>query len=331
MDAFGVAKEWLADRLVVVLNDVARGRRIRIARHGACVLSIEAQIGNRKVELSDGYHTAADIAQRAGSRFALLVPFANRIANARYRFDDVEYDLMPTVVDASRAIRHGFVRDTQFLVAALEANDQASNVLFTTRIQPQAGYPFALDLSVRYMLAADGLTVEITLRNVGTKPAPAFVGWHPYFRVGAGLLDTWELTVPAACVVRTDADSIPLTGRAAYIPLSQIPELDFRRSRAVGRRELDHSFTNLQRDADGRARTRLRDPATGVAIAVWQERGVLLAYTGDALERGQRHSLALEPMENVPDAFNRVECAEAVRLEPGAGRTFRCGVELNPV
>ena len=76
-------------------------------------------------------------------------------------------------------------------------------------------------------------------------------------------------------------------------------------------------------------RSRLRDPASGFGIAVWQERGVLLAYTGDTLERDARRSLALEPMESLPDAFNRPDCAEAIRLEPGAARMFRCGVEID--
>jgi galactose mutarotase-like enzyme len=42
-----------------------------------------------------------------------------------------------------------------------------------------------------------------------------------------------------------------------------------------------------------------------------------------------RRAVALEPMECLPDAFNRPDCAEAIRLEPGAARTFRCGVEID--
>jgi aldose 1-epimerase len=33
-------------------------------------------------------------------------------------------------------------------------------------------------------------------------------------------------------------------------------------------------------------------------------------------------------MECMADAFNRPECAAAIRLEPGAERRFRCGVEV---
>ncbi|MGN6192128.1 MAG: aldose 1-epimerase [Rhodanobacteraceae bacterium] len=329
MGAFDVAIEWLGTQPIVVLDDNARGRRVRIARRGACVLGIEASACGQRVELADGHRNATELTARPGSRFAVLAPFANRVADARYRFDDVAYDLMPGATGAARACRHGYVRDADFVLGALDAGEQAASVLLVAHIPPQPGYPFALDLVVRYVLAVDGLTLEATLRNVGDRAAPAFVGWHPYFRLGNDALASWELTLPAACVIRTDGDFVPLPGEAAYAPLAQAPELDFRRPRAVGALELNHTYAGLQPDADGRMRTRLRDPVSGTGIAVWQERGVLLAFTGDTLERGARRSLALEPMESLPDAFNRPDCAEAIRLEPGAARTFRCGVEID--
>ncbi|HET6806460.1 MAG TPA: aldose epimerase [Frateuria sp.] len=329
MGAFEVAIERLETQPVVVLDDVARGRRVRIARHGACVLGIEATVRGQRMELADGYHDAGELLARPGSRFAVLAPFANRVADARYRFDGIDHDLLPEAAGPARASRHGFVRDADFVLAALDAGQQAASVLLATHMPPQPGYPFALDLAIRYTLAADGLTLETTLCNVGGEAAPAFAGWHPYFRVGQATLDGWELSIPATCVIRTDADFIPLAGKAAYQPLAQAPTLDFRRPRAVGSLELNHTYAGLQADADGRVRSRLRDPAGGLGLAVWQEYGVLLAFTGDTLARGARRSLALEPMASLPDAFNRPDCAEAIRLEPGAARTFRCGVEID--
>jgi aldose 1-epimerase len=330
MGAFDLAIERLDAQPVVALNDAARGRRVRIARHGACVLGIEASFGGHRVELADGHRDAAELDARPGSRFAVLAPFANRIDDARYRFDGREHDLMPGAIGAARASRHGFVRDADFTLAALDAGEHAASVLFATTIRPRPGYPFTLDLAVRYTLAADGLTLEAVLRNPGSTAAPAFVGWHPYFRVGTGPLAAWELTLPADSVIRTDADFIPLPGEAAYLPLAQAPELDFRQPRTIGTLQLNHTYTGLRPDADGRVRTRLRDPTHGIGIAVWQEHGVMLAFTGDTLERGARGSLALEPMESLPDAFNRPDCAQAIRLQPGAARAFRCGVEIDP-
>ena len=79
---------------------------------------------------------------------------------------------------------------------------------------------------------------------------------------------------------------------------------------------------------DGRIRTHLRDPSSGLSLAVWQERGVMHAFTADTVSRDARRAIALEPMECMADAFNRPECAEAIRLLPGAERSFRCGVEV---
>lgn len=54
----------------------------------------------------------------------------------------------------------------------------------------------------------------------------------------------------------------------------------------------------------------------------------MLAFTADTVTRDVRGSIALEPMESWSDAFNRPDCAAAIRLEPGAERIFRCGVEI---
>jgi aldose 1-epimerase len=166
------------------------------------------------------------------------------------------------------------------------------------------------------------------MRNVGTEAAPCFFGWHPYFRLAASRVDNWQLQIPAQTLIRTDATLIALPGAAAYVPLDDAPALDFREPRLIGDSILDQGYTDLEADADGRIRTRLRDPSSGLGIAVWQERGVMHAFTADTVSRDMRRAIALEPMECMADAFNRPECAPAIRLEPGAEHRFRCGVEI---
>jgi len=329
MSAFSTETAQLGTHPIVVLNDSHRGRRVRIAARGASVLGIEVTLRGLQHALTDGYRDAAELTAHAGSRFAVMAPFANRIADARYAFDGVMHDLAPGATP-SRGIRHGFVRDTEFSIIERQADEHAASVTFATAIEPDMhpGYPFAIAFSVRYTLGADGLTLEASMRNAGATAAPCFFGWHPYFRLGDTPIEGWELQIPAACVIRTDADLIPLAGAAARVPLTELPELDFRQPRAIGAQRLDHAFAELQRDADGRARTRLRDPASGLGLAVWQESGVLLAFTADTVNRDVRKSVALEPMESWSNAFNRPECFDAIRLEPGAERSFRCGVEI---
>lgn len=322
----------LGAQAIVVLTDQNDGRRLRIACHGAALLSFEVPTADGVRDLADGYRDAAEIAARPGSRFAIMVPFGGRIADARYAFDGQLQDLQPGVVGAGRASRHGFVRGAAFAVAALSADDQRAQVTLTSAaIRPQPGYPHALDLTVSFTLDAGGITLEARMRNVGASAAPCFFGWHPYFRLAAdAAVDGWELQIPAQTLIRTDAELIALPGVAAYVPLDDAPALDFRAPRRIGASVLDHEYTDLQAAADGRIRTRLRDPASGLAIAVWQERGVMHAFTADTVSRDRRRAVALEPMECMADAFNRAEWAAAVRLLPGAERSFRCGVEVEP-
>jgi aldose 1-epimerase len=189
------------------------------------------------------------------------------------------------------------------------------------------GYPFAIDVAISFTLDAGGLALAVRLRNTGDQPAPCFFGWHPYFRVSDGFADEWLLEIPAQTLIRTGADMIALPGDTAYVPLDDAAELDFRHSRAIAGSVLDHEYTALVAGADGRFRTRLTDPGSGFGITVWQERGVMHAFTGDTLKIGARRSVALEPMECMANAFNRPEWADAVRLDPGAERVYRCGVE----
>jgi aldose 1-epimerase len=325
-----VERSNLGNQTIVLLHDQHSGRRLRIALHGAALLGFEVPFAGGMHDLADGYRNAEEVCARPGSRFAIMAPFAGRIADARYRFDGIAQDLEPGVVGSERASRHGFVRDAEFAIDELEADDhRAKAALATTAIRPRAGYPHAIDLGVSFTLDRDGLTLEARMRNVGDRPAPCFFGWHPYFRLpGAGLVDEWELQISAATLIRTGADLIALPGAAAYVSLDDAPALDFREPCRVGDRILDQGYTNLDADPDGRIRTHLRDPASGMALAIWQERGVMHAFTGDTLARAARRAIALEPMECMADAFNRPECDGAIRLEPGAERIFRCGVEV---
>jgi aldose 1-epimerase len=323
---YGVERCSLGGQPIVVLGDDS-GRRVRLACHGAALIGFEVARGNRPFDIAAGHRDAGEIVARPGSRFAIMVPFAGRIADARYRFDGADHDLQPGAAPGKRESRHGFVRDADFALTELVAGAGAARATLSTSVGRHPGYPFAIDLAVSFTLDASGLALTVRMRNGGEEPAPCFFGWHPYFRVSDGVADEWTLEIPAQKLVATGTDLIPLPGDAAYVPLDEAPTLDFRRSRPIAGSVLDQEYSDLLAAADGRIRTRLTDPKSGFGITVWQERGVMHAFTGDTLKRDPRRSLALEPMECMADAFNRPEWAAALHLDPGAERTYRCGVE----
>ena len=171
MPSFQTRRDTLGTHPLAVLHDAARGRTVRIACRGATVLSIEVAHRGQAVDLADGYRDAAELEARPSSRFAIMAPFANRIADGRYEFDGVPYDLQPGVTGDARGVRHGFVRGADFALAALEADDSHAEALFTTHIAAgdHPGYPFAIDLAIRYRLDARGLALEATMRNAGER------------------------------------------------------------------------------------------------------------------------------------------------------------------
>jgi len=327
MTRYTAERASLGSQPIVVLSSDA-SQRARIACHGAALLSLETPRNGVPFDIAWGYRGADEILARSGSHFAILAPFGGRVGDARYRFDGQSFDLEPGVTGSAREFRHGFVRDADFAVADLSGGDtSASATLATDAIRPRPGYPFSIDLAIRFTLDAAGLALEARMRNVGDRAAPCFFGWHAYFRAGNGMADDWMLEIPARTAIRTDARLIPLPGDAAYVPLEQAPALDFRTERRIGATVLDNGYARLAADRCGRMRSRLTDPSSGFSVSVWQERGVMHAFTGDTLVKGARSAIALEPMECMADAFNRPDCANAMRLQPGAERVFRCGVE----
>jgi aldose 1-epimerase len=263
-------------------------------------------------EILDGY--GADEMCSSG-RGQVLLPWPNRIEDGWYTFDGREHRLALSEPEAANAI-HGLVRWDAWMVR----ERTAERVVLAHVLHPQPGYPFTLDLEVDYALSDDGLTVRTRATNIGADACPFGAGNHPYLHAGGGLVDGLVLRLPASTVLDTDARGIP-TGSA---PVEE-RGLDFCEPRRIGDTVLDHAFTGLERDGDGRVRVVLEDPA-GVQTILWADEayGYLQVFTGDPLPDVARQSLAVEPMTCPPNAFRTGEAL--VRLEPANTWTGAWGI-----
>ncbi|MDB5988232.1 MAG: aldose epimerase [Nevskia sp.] len=331
MPRYSIAAEHFGAHPTSRLTDTQTGAHIIVAHRGATLLRWDARIGGSLRTLSDGHRTPAELEAQSGMRFGLMAPFSNRIADARYRFDGEEFDLQPGVEGAQRGIRHGFVRHADFDLDDARADDQQASLRLSTQaLRPGAfaGYPFAIDIVVRLSLRDNAVDYLVEATNVGDRAAPYGCGLHPYFRLADDGIEALQLQVPAQTLVSTDAALIPLRGAAAYVPVDTQPELDFQEFRAIDGRVIDQAYADLRADADDWMRTRLRDPRSGACLVVSQTGGLLHAFSADTVSRDRRAAIALEPVELPTDAFNRSECAAAVRLEPGQTRAFACRFEL---
>lgn len=159
--------------------------------------------------------------------------------------------------------------------------------------------------------------------NAGQRTLPYGVGYHPYLTVGTERVDEARLTLPAGGRLVTDDRGIP-TGEVAPVAGTAY---DFRREREIGPTRLDTAFTELERDADGRAELCLAGH-DGRRVCVWMDHHHrwVMAFTGDELPQRERRrrSLGIEPMTCPPNAFatGMGVCA----LQPGAEHVSAWGV-----
>ncbi len=275
----------------------------------------EYEVGGRAVldpyelgEMCDGAHGTP------------LVPWPNRLADGRYRFASVEYQVALTEPEKDNAI-HGLARWRPW--QPLEV--APGHVTMGIRLHPTPGYPFLLDVRVDYRLGPDGLQVTATVTNLGDTPCPYGFGQHPYLSPGTGLIDDCTLQLDAATRIRTDDERQLPIGQEAV----DGGPFDFRTGRSLGDLHLDSAFTDLGRDGDGRAWARLGAP-DGHTAQLWVDRNypIIEIYTGDTLApHRQRRGLGCEPMTCPPNAF--ATGAGVIRLEPAESVTTQWGARLS--
>ena len=255
-----------------------------------------------------------------GAHGAPLIPWPNRLADGTYRFDGSDHTVALTEPDKHNAI-HGFLLWRSWQAVEHET----SRVVMRTRLHPLMGYPFTLDVRVAYELGDDGLVVSTTATNLGDRACPYGAGQHPYLSPGHGSVDDCTLQLDAATRILTDNDRQLPTGTAPV----QGTRFDFRTARRLGDQQLDCPFTDLARDADGRAWARLTAP-DGSRVELWvdEHHPIIEIYTGDTLSRSRRRlGLGTEPMTCPPNAFQSGR--GLIRLAPGGSQVTVWGVRLN--
>lgn len=272
------------------------GEQYEIAAAGYRAVVTECGAGLRSLEY-DGRPLVAgypEEQQASGGKGQLLLPWPNRIADGRYTFEGRELQLPLSEVARGHA-SHGLTR-----WASWTPTDQAvDEVILRYRLMSQPGYPWTLDLRAAYSVSETGLTVQVTATNRSAEAAPFAAGAHPYLTAGPEAPDGWELELPAGSALEVDD---------RLIPFSRVDvegtELDFRDARPIGTTHLDHAFTDLVRDAAGRAAVRVTGGSGAVTLWMDEHHRWVQLFTGPP---GLREALAVEPMTAPPNAFNSGE------------------------
>ena len=294
-----------------------------VLRHGPWE-AVVVEVGGALRELTrdgqavlDGYPEGE---MASGGRGQPLMPWPNRLAGGAYEFGGRRMQAPLSEPAAGNAI-HGLVRWSNWTTTARSIGRCTTEL----RLNPQPAYPFTLDLRLEYDLGDDGLTVTMTAENAGSGDLPFGAGFHPYLTAGTALVDEAILTVPATAWLPSDERGIP-TGEVRTVE----GELDLRAGRPIGASVLDHCFTGLERDGDGRAAVTLEGPSGRVGLWMDETFGYAMVFTGDTLSADRRRrGVAVEPMTCAANAFTSGE--GLVVLAPGERLVGRWGITSDPV
>lgn len=320
-------------RLFTLRN--AHGMKVAISDLGATLVSWHAP--DRAGVLGDillGHDTPADYVAATTYMGGLIGRWANRIADARFTLDGIEYTLDRN--EGANLLHGGTVGFHRALWDVSE--DNGALLMRLESPEGDAGFPGNVTTQVRYSLDDDG-TLTIAYEAITDAATPLNLTSHPYFnltgRPGADIRGH-VLSIDADRFFEVDAAMIPCK-------LAEVAgnAFDFRQSAPIGAR-LDWPHAQLARaggfdhcyvlrdmcdTADENACRRVAsvyDPGSGRELSVETDQWGLQFYTGNYLQgvhgrRGivyARHAGLCLEAGAFPDQIHMPEATQTV-LRPG--------------
>jgi aldose 1-epimerase len=291
------------------------------------VVSVLPSLGNMAFEMRVKGHnvlrfphaTLADFRARpAATGIPFLGPWANRLDEPAFYANGRRYAFDTSLGNVRGAIPiHGFLTTTDAwqvssLVAGRDAATVTSQLEFFRQPAWMKQWPFAHTIEMTYRLADGVLEVATTIINLGAEAMPVAIGFHPYFQLTDSPRDEWTIAVGARTRWLLDANKVP-TGETE--PIERL----FASPAAVRLQEynLDDVFSDLVRDADGRATMSVRGRSQRLdvlmgpryrSVVIWapSPSGRGRGGQGDG-QPGERNFICFEPMAGITNALNMAQ------------------------
>lgn len=244
----------------------------------------------------------ADLASREPRQMGcyMLIPFSNRVRDARFTFEGRTYQLARNFPPEPHAI-HG---NAWHRAWSVEAASETTARLVLEHDPARDGadaWPFGYRATLDFDLSADGLEVRPKLDNFEDR-MPAGFGLHPFFPLST----VTRLSARLAGVWLNGEDKLP--ANHVVVP----PEWDFRSPAPVAPLSVDNCFTGWA----GAAGVEWPDRGLRMEIEASAEFGNLVIFVPRAHDY-----FCVEPVSNVNDGFNLaaagVQNTGVIVLEPG--------------
>jgi aldose 1-epimerase len=273
---------------------------------------------------------------------AFLAPFANRIVgplSSDKKKVSFEWQGKPLTLDANfkgknpEAVPHAI----HGLILPSKAEDvkktkvgDAQIVSGVVRAKNFVGPWFSkTDVHISVSLSREAVIATVTATNVGAKPEPVAIGWHPYFNLPSG--DRTQARLHVAGDLRAEVnnyDDVFTTGK--LLPVKGTP-YDFTAKEGAPLKDLflDDNWVNLKKDPKGFSYSEIIDPAAKYGLRI-----VALSRhinTVQVYAPVDKSFVALESQFNYNDPFGKEwgkRDTGMVTLQPGQSVTWKVKLEL---
>ncbi len=287
--SFSIDIQGQESHQIVLLKDDQNGTVAELFAFGALLNSFKVLTPDGQLNVVDGFVGTEDAIEHLTAAFksAKMSPFACRLKNGRYQWNNQEWTLNGFFL-GDHAL-HGLLYDAVHTIQNNGANSSSAWVTFEHHYEgADKGYPFSYTLLVKWELSAGHcLTVTTTATNHSSTSIPFSDGWHPYFTAGEDV-DDCEITFNSDRKLVFDADLIP-TG-------AEEKDDRFLKGRSLRGITLDNSFI-LPTDEPGYCV--LKSKQVRIIVEPLLHYPYLQVYTPE-----HRKSIAIENLSSAPDTFN---------------------------
>jgi len=233
-------------------------------------------------------------------------PWINRLDEQAFYANGTRYPFDMALGNVRGAIPiHGFLTTTDRWQVTATGTDRES-AWVTSRLefykQPawMKQWPFAHTIEMTYRLREGVLEVATSIVNLSAEPMPVSIGFHPYFQLTDSRRDDWTISVGARTHWKLQPNKVP-TGETE--PIDRL----FPNPSAASLRDfdLDDDFSDLVRDARGRATMTLRGKTQRLDVEFGPNYQVAVVWAPKPMPGGpDRNFICFEPMAAMTNGLN---------------------------
>jgi aldose 1-epimerase len=221
----------------------------------------------------------------------IMLPWANRLRDARFRFRGKDYPLQPSSSDGTAI--HGVVRKLPWRVVS--ADEEHVRLIFDSALHEGLNFPFEFSAEAQFQLQGEDFVLRLRLTNEDQQPMPAGFGHHPYFLIAPeSPANRVQLEIPYD-LQYTLHNALPDAP-----PHAVAPQSDYRLLKPLDEASHDDLFSGRQSERV----MRLHYPQWAIDLQFLSDpifEHVLL------FAPPEKPFFALEPQTNANDGFNLAE------------------------